>query len=203
MHYKQTHCLCLSLCTLCKRRDSPWRGSHACAPDGNVRNKTHQITHLPTSDSHVSHCEYYTDDIHVLNREDSGATVPPPSPLRARPVSWDPHRKRRRSEADRPTRPATWFLLLVQTVDQDPARLGSARLCSALLCSALFCSGTGPAATCRCVWGELELRTDDVLRCHVRISCHVKYFCHMREKEAWRGSWLVICEIPISIQLIP
>lgn len=130
---KQTHCLRLSLCALCKRRDSPWRGSHACARDGNVRNKTHPIAHLRTSDSHVSHCEYYTDDIHVLYREDRGVTLPPPSPLRARPVSWDPHRKSRRSEADRPTRPATWFLLLVQTVDQDPARLGSARLGSVLL----------------------------------------------------------------------
>ena len=193
MHYKQTHCVCLSLCTLCKRRDSPWRGSHACARDGNVRNKTHPITHLPASDSHVPHCEYYTDYSHVLNHGDHGVTVPPPSPLRARPASSDPHRKRRRSEADRPTRPATWFLLPVQIVDQDSARLGSARLCS----------GPGPAATCRCVWGEVELRTDDVQRCHVRISCHVKYFCHMREKEAWRRSWLVICEIPISMQLIP
>lgn len=93
---------------------------------------------------------------------------------------------------DQPHDSSCWFRPWTRTL------LGSAQLGSAL-----FCSAPGPAATCRCVWGELELRTDDVRRCHVRISCHVKYFCHMREKEAWRGSWLVICEIPISIQLTP
>lgn len=154
---KQTHCLRLSLCALCKRRDSPWRGSHACARDGNVRNKTHPIAHLRTSDSHVSHCEYYTDDIHVLYREDRGVTLPPPSPLRARPVSSDPHRKSRRSEADRPTRPATWFLLLVQTVDQDPARLGSARFCSALLPDLQL-----PADVCEVNWSWGQMMCGDV-----------------------------------------
>lgn len=159
--------------------------THAPSTDISGGEKAHPFTYLNWSDPQTVAVIIFQPTLMYEARYKEAFTVPLPSLSPAPPASSGLHRRPRRSEVNRPTGPATWFL---------PPRIGSRTRTRSL------CAGTG---TCRCLKVTERRKSrggGGELMCSYVTSGHATSNISLTERRGGRS--LVIGEIPIEIQFI-